>query len=96
MNQPHHWGGFTEDERDITAGSRDPATAQTLCCGVVRFGTLVLSSRPYVVLKVRTMHLTYDPDFNIAYIRFRSKRAKVRTIAVSDELNVDLDPDGRI
>jgi uncharacterized protein YuzE len=42
------------------------------------------------------MQLTYDPQFNIAYIRFRTKRAKVTTVAVSDELNVDVGPDGRV
>ena len=42
------------------------------------------------------MHLSYDPDFNIAYIRFRRKRAKVTTVVVSDELNVDVGPDGRV
>lgn len=42
------------------------------------------------------MHLSYDPDYNIAYIRLRTKRAKVTTVAVSDELNVDLGPDGRV
>jgi uncharacterized protein YuzE len=42
------------------------------------------------------MRLTYDPEFNIAYIRFRRKRAKVTTVAVSDELNVDIGPDGRL
>jgi uncharacterized protein YuzE len=42
------------------------------------------------------MDLTYDPQFNIAYIRLRRKGAKVSTVAVSDELNVDLAPDGRI
>jgi uncharacterized protein YuzE len=42
------------------------------------------------------MYLTYDPEFNIAYIRFRTKRAKVKTIEVSDELNVDIGPDGRV
>ena len=42
------------------------------------------------------MHLSYDPDFNIAYIRLRKKRAKVTTIVVSDELNVDIGPDGRV
>jgi uncharacterized protein YuzE len=41
-------------------------------------------------------NLTYDSEFNIAYIRFRRKTAKVTTVAVSDELNVDLAPDGRI
>jgi uncharacterized protein YuzE len=42
------------------------------------------------------MHLTYDPKYNIAYIRFRTKRAKVTTVAVSDELNVDVGADGRV
>jgi len=42
------------------------------------------------------MKLTYDPKFNIAYIRLRRKAAKVTTVAVSDELNVDVGPDGRI
>jgi len=42
------------------------------------------------------MHLTYDPEANIAYIRFRNRRAKVTTIAVSDELNIDVGPDGRV
>ena len=42
------------------------------------------------------MQLTYDPICNIAYIRFRRKTAKVRTIEVSDELNVDIGPDGRV
>lgn len=42
------------------------------------------------------MHLSYDPEFNVAYIRLRRKRAKVTTIEVSDELNVDIGPDGRV
>ena len=42
------------------------------------------------------MKLTINPDLNIAYIRFRAKRGKVRTITVSDELNVDIAPDGSI
>jgi uncharacterized protein YuzE len=42
------------------------------------------------------MHLTYDSQFNVAYIRLRAKRAKVTTVALSDELNVDLGPDGRV
>ncbi|HEY3245403.1 MAG TPA: DUF2283 domain-containing protein [Phycisphaerae bacterium] len=42
------------------------------------------------------MPLTYDPQYNIAYIRLRSKCAKVTTVVVSDELNVDLGPDGRV
>ncbi len=42
------------------------------------------------------MKLSYDPTANIAYIRLRAKRAKVRTVQVSDELNVDLAADGTI
>ncbi len=42
------------------------------------------------------MKLSYDPAANIAYIRLRAKRAKVRTVQVSDELNVDLAADGTI
>lgn len=42
------------------------------------------------------MKLTYDPRYNIAYIRLRKKTKEVETIRVSDELNVDLSPDGKI
>ena len=42
------------------------------------------------------MKLTYDPKHNIAYISLKKKRGKVRTVSVSDELNVDLAPDGSI
>jgi uncharacterized protein YuzE len=42
------------------------------------------------------MRLTYDPRYNIAYLRFRDKVGPVETIRVSDELNVDLAPDGTI
>ena len=42
------------------------------------------------------MKLTYDPRYNIAYLRFHEKTAAVETIHVSDELNVDLAPDGTV
>lgn len=42
------------------------------------------------------MKLTYDPRYNIAYIRFHEKPTEVETIKISDELNVDLAPDGTI
>ncbi|MCJ7577222.1 MAG: DUF2283 domain-containing protein [candidate division Zixibacteria bacterium] len=42
------------------------------------------------------MRFTYDPRYNIAYIRFSEKRTGVETIRISDELNVDLSPDGTI
>lgn len=42
------------------------------------------------------MKLTYDPRHNVAYIRLSKKKAKVETICVSDELNVDMAPDGTV
>ena len=42
------------------------------------------------------MQITHDPRYNIAYIRFHEKTAEVETIRVSDELNVDLAPDGTV
>lgn len=42
------------------------------------------------------MQLTYDPRYNVAYIRLREKDAQVETIRVGDELNVDLAPDGSV
>ena len=42
------------------------------------------------------MRFTYDPRYNIAYIRFRESRAEVESIRVSDELIVDMAPDGTI
>lgn len=42
------------------------------------------------------MKLTYDPRYNIAYIRLHEKPAEVETIKISDELNVDLAPDGTV
>ena len=42
------------------------------------------------------MKLTYDPRYNIAYIRFQEQPTEVETIRVSDELAVDMAPDGTI
>ena len=42
------------------------------------------------------MQFTYDPRYNIAYIRFQEKGTEVETIRVSDELVVDIAPDGTI
>lgn len=42
------------------------------------------------------MRFTYDPRYNIAYIRFQQKRAEVEAIRVSDELIVDMAPDGTV
>lgn len=42
------------------------------------------------------MKLTIDPKHNIAYLRFHEKTAQVQTIKVSDEVNIDLSPDGTV
>ncbi|MBD1932197.1 MULTISPECIES: DUF2283 domain-containing protein [Cyanophyceae] len=42
------------------------------------------------------MKLTYDPRYNIAYIYLQEKIVQVETIQVSDEMNVDIAPDGTI
>jgi uncharacterized protein YuzE len=42
------------------------------------------------------MKLTYDPKHNIAYLRLHEKTSQVETIRVSDEMNVDLSPDGKV
>jgi uncharacterized protein YuzE len=42
------------------------------------------------------MRFTYDPRYNVAYIRFQEKGADVEAIRISDELIVDIAPDGTI
>ncbi|MGH6899023.1 MAG: DUF2283 domain-containing protein [Geminicoccaceae bacterium] len=42
------------------------------------------------------MKLSYDPRHNVAYIRLCGNTEQVETIRVSDELNVDLAPDGTV
>ncbi len=44
------------------------------------------------------MKLTYDPRYNIAYLRLveRADGTEVETIQISDELNIDLAPDGTV
>jgi uncharacterized protein YuzE len=42
------------------------------------------------------MKLTYDPRYNIGYIRFKEKQAEVQSIKLSDELIVDIAPDGTV
>jgi uncharacterized protein YuzE len=40
--------------------------------------------------------LSYDPRRNIAYVRLHEKTEQVTTIKISDEINVDLAPDGTV
>jgi uncharacterized protein YuzE len=42
------------------------------------------------------MKLTYDPKHNVAYLRLHQRKAQVETIRISDELNVDMAPDGTV
>jgi uncharacterized protein YuzE len=42
------------------------------------------------------MKLTYDPRRNVAYLRLHEKAGDVETIRISDELNIDLAPDGTV
>ena len=42
------------------------------------------------------MRFTYDPRYNIAYIRFHKKCDEVETIRISDQLTVDISPDGNV
>ncbi len=42
------------------------------------------------------MNFTYDPKYNIAYIKFREKPDNVETIKISDELNIDISSDGKV
>jgi len=42
------------------------------------------------------MRISYDPRYNIAYIRFKPKSSEIESIKFSDELIVDMAPDGTI
>jgi uncharacterized protein YuzE len=42
------------------------------------------------------MRFTYDPRHNIAYLCFRERQADVEAIRISDELVVDMAPDGTL
>ena len=43
------------------------------------------------------MQLSYDPQRNIAYLRLRkSEGIEVETVRLSDEVNIDLAPDGTV
>ncbi|PIX98151.1 MAG: hypothetical protein COZ24_01525 [Hydrogenophilales bacterium CG_4_10_14_3_um_filter_63_21] len=42
------------------------------------------------------MKLTYDPRYNIAYLRLHEKTGPVTTLRISDELNVDMAADGTV
>jgi len=42
------------------------------------------------------MQVSYDSKHNIAYIRLKEASDTVETIALSDDVNIDLAPDGTL
>ncbi|MEA2103855.1 MAG: DUF2283 domain-containing protein [Candidatus Cloacimonadota bacterium] len=42
------------------------------------------------------MKFSYDPRYNIAYIRIKERKENVTTIHISESLNIDLTPDGTL
>ena len=42
------------------------------------------------------MKLTYDPKANVAYIRLREKSGDVDTIKVTEDMLIDISPDGSV
>lgn len=42
------------------------------------------------------MKLSFDPEANAAYLQLREKTGDLETVVVTDELNVDLLPDGTV
>jgi len=42
------------------------------------------------------MELSYDSTYNIAYLKLRTKTEEVEAIRVSDELVIDIAPDGKV
>ena len=42
------------------------------------------------------MEITYDPRYNIAFIKFRESVEEVEMLRLSDELNIDISADGKI
>ena len=42
------------------------------------------------------MKLSYGPKCNVAYIRFHEKPGQVTTLKISDDVNIDIAPDGTV
>jgi uncharacterized protein YuzE len=42
------------------------------------------------------MKFTYDPRYNVGYIRFKNKKTDAESIKLSEELVIDLAPDGTV
>ncbi len=42
------------------------------------------------------MKFSYDPRYNVGYIRFKNRKSDAESIKLSDELVIDLAPDGTV
>ena len=42
------------------------------------------------------MKVIYDPKYNISYIKIAESTEEVETVKISDEVNIDVSPDGKI
>ena len=42
------------------------------------------------------MRLSYDPKYNIGYLRFHEKSGPVTTLKISEDMNIDIAPDGTV
>ncbi len=42
------------------------------------------------------MKITYDPKYNVSYIKLGESPKEIETIKISDEVNIDITPDGKI
>ena len=42
------------------------------------------------------MKVTYYPKYNISYIKIAESTEEVETVKISDEVNIDVSPDGKI
>jgi len=49
----------------------------------------------YIIMPM-AMKISYDPKYNIAYIKVRDRIAEVETLQISDEINIDITPDGKV
>jgi uncharacterized protein YuzE len=80
------WRGRRYATKQVEAYAVDEESTWLVITVVVKY----FSERGNVV------KLTYDPRRNIAYLRLQEKGSEVETIRVSEELNVDVAPDGTV
>ncbi len=66
------------------------------CCTVLPVSDKVtVPSQPRMGQEA-DVKLSYDQKYNVAYLRLHEKTAQVTTIKVSDEMNIDIAPDGTV